>query len=83
MTYKFVLSKPISNNIDVMPWFMRSYETIPDWEYRDVKDVDKDYEAKFNLKLVYGETTGNELAPIVAIEFPSEADATLFVLRWA
>lgn len=83
MSYKYRF-KPALKNIEECRWFNKSYETISDWEFRDVDDVDRDYEEKFNIKLIYGEVeTKEEIRPITAIEFPSEEEATLFFLRWA
>lgn len=84
MTYRFELQNPLLNEIDQLPWFLRSYGTITDWEYRDVDDVDQDYQDKFKVKFVYGEPKGpRQLKPIIAIDFPSEGDAVMFMLRWA
>jgi hypothetical protein len=65
-------------------WFSNSYSSIPELEYADVDLVDAQYEKKFNVRLIYGEPPENEtMRPIMAVEFPSEADAMLFMLRWS
>jgi len=82
MSYRFKFS-PAIRNIEDCGWFQTSYESINDWEFRDVDDVDRDYEEKFKVKLIYGEHEDNKgVRPIAAVEFPSEEEATLFFLRW-
>lgn len=83
MTYRITFPKPLINPVDEYPWFKNSYESIDDWELNDVDIVDLEYEQKFGLKLIYIIPEDNGVKPIVAIEFPSEADATLFMLRWS
>lgn len=82
MTYRYEPSSPIKN-VEDCRWFDNSYETIENWDHRDVDDVDYDYEKKFNLKLIYGDPENKDsIRPIIAIDFPSQEDAILFMLRW-
>ena len=85
MSYRFVLNNSLVNEIDDLIWFSNSYGSIPDWEYREVNDVDRDYEKIFNLKLIYDEDNevSKNIQPIVAVEFPSEEEAVMFMLKWA
>lgn len=83
MSYRYQFSSPIKN-IEECNWFDRSYESIEDWDHRDVDDVDRDYEKRFNVKLIYDKVDKEtDVRPILAVEFPSEAEATLFFLRWS
>lgn len=71
--------------LDHTDWFSRSYEAIlgldrlPTWRQQD-----RAYEQFYGVKLHYGETAmRGDMKPVIAVEFPSEAAATLFFLRWS
>ncbi len=83
MTYKLTL-QPHEKDLSDRKWFMNAYSTIPDWDERDTKEVDRIFEEMFNVKFHYHPRYAHEHAPpIHTIEFLSEADATLFLLRWS
>lgn len=83
MPYQLKFQEPIVNT-ELCPWFSKSYGSIEDWEYLDVDIVDLEYEKKFGVKLIYGTPERKDaLKPIVAIEFPNETKAVLFVLKWS
>ena len=82
MSYQLKFKEPIVN-IDLCPWFSKSYDSIED-NLMDVDIVDRKYEKKFGVKLIYGIPESKDaLKPIVAIKFPSKAEAVLFVLKWS
>lgn len=81
MTFRYTMKNPVVS-IDNCSWFQKSYDEIED-ALRDVDEVDRDYEEKFNVKLIYGKPKEDgAVKPIVAVEFSSEEEATLFLLRW-
>jgi hypothetical protein len=83
MSYIFTLHNPIMN-FNEPAWFNNSYGTINELDYADVDITDAEYEKRFNVKLIYGQPNdGETMRPIRAIEFPSEADALLFILKWS
>lgn len=50
----------------------------------DVDIVDRKYEKKFGVKLIYGTPESKDaIKPILAVEFPSKSEAVLFVLKWS
>ena len=82
MGYKIYPNHPIRDVSDCR-WFGNSYDTIGELDFKDVDDSDREYEQKFGVKLIYGDPEDpNGVRPIKAVEFPSEEDATLFLLRW-
>lgn len=84
MSYILTMQEPILNEIDKVPWFYKSYSTIPDWGERDPDLVDKDFEKKFNIKLHYGKKHHySKVMPIIAFEFTNMDHATMFILEWS
>jgi hypothetical protein len=82
MAYKVYPKHPIRDVSDCR-WFGNSYDTIGELDFKDVEDSDREYEQKFGVKLIYGKPEDPKgVYPILAVEFPSEEDATLFLLRW-
>lgn len=69
------------DSLDELEWFAKSYESLPDFGIYNVDFIDQEYEKKFNVKLHYGKIDAN-IKPIKAVEFPSEAVAALFFLKW-
>ena len=83
MPYELKFQEPLVN-IELCSWFQKSYESIDDMESTDVDLVDARYEKKFGVRLVYGTPESKDaIKPILAIEFPNDSDAVLFVLKWS
>lgn len=59
-------------------WFKKSMADIMRIASKHGFDLYKFYEAQYNVKLCE-----NSFSVIEQIEFPSEQDALLFVLRWS
>jgi hypothetical protein len=80
--YQLKFQEPIVN-IELCPWFQKSYDSIED-NLMDVDIVDRKYEKKFGVKLIYGTPESKDaIKPILAVEFPSKSEAVLFVLKWS
>lgn len=81
MSYRIPIRNPknkgslyvFSNEPFFVQWFEKS------WDALDRIGVSQStYEKTYNVKLVFNEPG----ATISDVEFPSEADATMFILRW-
>lgn len=94
MTYKLKFKEPFYalNEDGAESWFVKSYETVDnEGGGIDLEEVDAEYEKRFKVKLltemkeVTHSNTGfvDKYEYVIGVEFPSEADATLFVLRWS
>lgn len=81
MSYIIRFDHPM-RNLGHYDWFDRSYRSLHDWDDPDLKleQVDREYEQRFNVRLLY---ESDSEAPLVGVEFPSEADAALFLLKWS
>jgi hypothetical protein len=77
------ISDESEDNEQDYPWFYNSYKTIENWEHKDIDLVDREYELKFGVRFIYGHDIRGTVKPIVGIEFPSHAHATMFMLKWS
>lgn len=85
MSYKIMLKECIDDDVvndDNPSWITNSYKTIPNYLDGLVSVIDKAYEKKFNLKLIYRNLEDKDDS-IIGVEFPSEEEATMFMLRWS
>lgn len=91
MTYKLLLKEPIYalNEEGAESWFVNSYHAADEDEGLDLDEVDIRYEKFHNVKLLTEKRPVRVSAYehlydyVLGVEFPSEADAILFKLRWA
>lgn len=65
-------------------WFSRSYEAVVGMdEWTTWRQQDRAYQRTYGVKLHYGPAQGWGIKPVIAVEFPTEAAALLFLLVWA
>lgn len=69
-----VKSNMIGLTVHNSSWFDASYEAMPKRSHL-VKDHWDEYAAYYNVKIHFREK--------VYVEFPTEAEATMFMLRWS
>ncbi len=89
MSYTFKFKKPFYKLDDegAESWFVNSYNVIdpPDSEHQEVEESDRKYERRFKVKLLVDnpDPKNPHTYYVTGVEFPSEGDATMFILRWA
>lgn len=86
MAYILKLRTPITNNINEYSWFENAYACIETGsDHNSIEFLDKRFEQKFKVKFIYGEPEADDIdiPAIIGIEFPSETDATMFLLKWS
>lgn len=82
MAYRLSVVNPMHKaglyQIDKEPYFVQWFEKS--WDNLDQGGVSQAiYEEEYNVKLIF-ET---RVSTVSAVEFPNEADAVMFVLRWS
>lgn len=91
MSYKLLLKQPIYalNEEGAESWFVNSYNAADKDKGLDLEQVDERYERMFKVKLLIEKRFVQVSAferpydYVLGVEFPSEADAILFKLRWS
>lgn len=91
MSYKLLLKEPIYalNEEAAESWFVNSYEAADQDKGLDLEQVDARYERLFKVKLLTEKRAVQVSAfehyydYVIGVEFPSEAEAVLFKLRWS
>lgn len=89
MSYTFKFKKPFYQLDDegAESWFVNSYKIVDpdDGEHQELEEADKKYERRFKVKLIVEniDPALPHIYYVTGVEFPSEAEATLFVLKWA
>lgn len=91
MTYKLMLKQPIYalNEEGAESWFVNSYNAADKDEGLDIDQVDTRYERRYKVKLITEKRPVQVSAferyydYVLGVEFPSEADAILFKLKWS
>lgn len=81
-----MFEKPIDDDVDIEKspsWLANSYQTIEHWNTGNYRTIDKEYQKRFNVKLIYTLDGEDDDHTIHGVSFPSESDATMFILRWA
>lgn len=93
MSYKFMFKEPFYSIGDdsVETWFVKSYEAADTDEGDDIDEADAKFQRAYNVKLIieprYIKSPYQQIDDrydfVTGVEFPSEAEATMFVLRWS
>lgn len=84
MTHQIFLKRVVIDfeDADVPAWLFNSYSSLGiGWDTADVEYIDNLYQQTFNVKVLYA-VSKSPTGAIAGIEFPSEEEATLFMLRW-
>ena len=93
MSYRFMFKEPFYSLSEesAESWFVNSYDAVDDDEGTDLDIVDAKYQRVYNVKIItesktitHENTNFEDKYDFVAgVEFESEADAVMFILRWS